>query len=201
MIELFNEDCMDIMARYPDNHFELAIVDPPYGIGINKSHRLSVSRGFAGETWDNNPASKESIETILKISKNQVIWGGNYFNLPPTRCFLVWDKKNDGRDFADCELAWTSYNGVARMFHKRPMGMDGGKVHPTQKPVYLFSWILGMFDSNTVLDPYLGSGTTGVAAELLNRRWIGIEISEKYCEISAKRIESEASQLKLWGAT
>ena len=178
---------------------DLVLTDPPYGISINKSHRISVSRGFGGETWDDEPAPREAIKQIMRMSDNQVIWGGNYFDLPPTRCFLIWDKKNDGRDFADCEYAWTSLDAVARIFRKRPMNMDNGKVHPTQKPIYLFLWVLGMFEGGVTLDPYFGSGTTAIASELLNRRWIGIEISEPYAEIAAKRIEAEISQTKLPG--
>ena len=196
--KLYNCDCLDIISRL--KRIDLILTDPPYGININKSNRLSVSRGFGNETWDKYPVSEEILKLIIKHSTNQIIWGGNYFNLPPTKCFFIWDKKNDGRDFADCEFAWSSLNHVARMFRKRPQNLDGGKVHPTQKPIYLFSWLIDTYTKkqDLVCDPFIGSGTTAIACEKLNRKWIGIEISEKYCEIAVKRIEHERSQLKLW---
>ena len=196
--KLYHGDCLEILPELEP--VDLVLTDPPYGIGINKSNRLSISRGFIGERWDNTPIDKKIIDLIFSLSKDQVIWGGNYYNMPPTRCFLVWDKKNDGRDFADCEYAWTSFDLVARIFRMRPMNMDGGKVHPTQKPLSLFVWILNAFTPNakTILDPFFGSGTTGVACEELVRKWIGIEISEKYCEIAARRIEKETQQLRLF---
>ena len=196
--KLYHGDCLEIMPMLEP--VDLVLTDPNYGININKSNRLSISRGFGGETWDEKPVSQERLDLLLKISKNQVIWGGNYFNLPPTKCFLIWDKKNDGRDFADCEMAWTSFDTVARIFRKRPQNMDGGKVHPTQKPIYLFLWILNTYTSKSdlILDPFFGSGTTAIACEKLNMKWIGIEIEEKYCEIAAKRIEKENQQLKLF---
>jgi len=196
--KLYHGDCLEIMPELES--VDLILTDPPYGININKSNRLSISRGLGNETWDNKPASMESLKLILSKSNNQVIWGGNYFNLPPTKCFLIWDKLNDGRDFADCEFAWTSFNTVARIFRKRPQKMDGGKVHPTQKPIYLFTWILDNYSikGETICDPYIGSGTTAIACEKLNRRWLGIEMSEKYCEITAKRVENETKQLNLF---
>ena len=196
--KLYHGDCLEIMPQLEP--VDLVLTDPPYGININKSNRLSISRGFGDETWDENPASDNQIKLCVEKSHNQIIWGGNYFNLPPTRHFIIWDKKNDGRDFADCEFAWTSFDKVARIIRKRPMGMDGGKVHPTQKPIELMIYCVdeNSQSNNTVLDPFLGSGTTAIACERLKRKWIGIEIEEKYCEIAAKRIEQERKQLKLF---
>lgn len=195
---LYHGDCLEVIPGL--ERVDLVLTDPPYGININKSNRLSTSRGFGGETWDKHPVSSEVLKLIIEHSTNQIIWGGNYFDLPPTKCFFIWDKKNDGRDFADCEFAWSSFNSVARMFRKRPQKLDGGKVHPTQKPIYLFSWLIDTYSEkqHLVCDPFIGSGTTAISCEKLNRKWIGIEISEKYCEVAAKRIEQERSQLKLW---
>ena len=198
-IKLYLGDCLEVMRTMPDKCVDAVITDPPYGININKSHRLSVSRGFGSDTWDSKPASKDAIDRIREIAPVQVIWGGNYFDLPPTRCFIVWDKNNDGRDFADCELAWTNIDAVARIFRKRPMNMDGGKVHPTQKPVALMKWILEKYthEGDTILDPFMGSGTTGVACVQTGRNFIGIEIDPTYFAIAEKRIAEAQMQPRL----
>ena len=196
--KLYHGDCLEILPHLEP--VDLVLTDPNYGIGINKSHRLSVSRGFGDETWDEKPASKERIQLCLSISKNQIIWGGNYFALPRTRGFIIWDKNNYERDFADCEYAWTSFDKVARIYKKRPMNMDGGKVHPTQKPVELMIYCLNDYAEkpNCVTDPFFGSGTTAIACERLGIRWAGIEISEKTCAIAKQRIENERKQRKLF---
>ncbi len=202
-IELHNMDCLEFMRTMPDKSVDAVITDPPYGININKSHRLSTSRGFVGETWDEKPASNDQIEGILRVSHNQVIFGGNYFQLPPTKCFLIWDKQNDGRDFADIEMAWTSYDSVARIFRKRPMNMDGGKVHPTQKPSALLRWILLNYTipGSTIFDPFMGSGTTGVACVQTGRNFIGCEIDPDYFAIAEKRIRDAQQQPNLFEVT
>lgn len=186
-VVIFNADCREIVPHIPKA--ELLLTDPPYGIGINKSNRLSVSRGFGGETWDDEAPD---ITQALTVAGKHIVWGGNYFALPVTRCFLIWDKQNDGRDFAGCEMAWTDINSVARIFRKRPMNMDGGKVHPTQKPLALMKWCIGLAgDVQTILDPFAGSGTTGRAAKDLGRKCVLIEREEKYCEIAANRMRQE----------
>lgn len=193
---LYLGDCMEIMADMPDKSVDAVVTDPPYGISINKSNRLSVSRGHGGEVWDEQPAD---ISLIVKLNAKKIIWGGNYFTLPPARGFLVWDKRNDGRDFADIEMAWTNLDMVARQIKFRPMNMDGGKVHPTQKPVAVMKWCLGFIpDSQTILDPFMGSGTTGVACIELGRKFIGIEIEPKYFDIACKRIDAAERQGKLF---
>lgn len=192
-VTLYCGDCREIVPTLGE--FDLLLTDPPYGIGINKSSRLSVSRGFGGETWDDEAPD---ITSFLPVASKRIVWGGNYFPLAPTRCFLVWDKQNDGRDFADCEMAWTDIDAVARIFRRRPMNMDGGKVHPTQKPIALMTWCISLAgdDIQTILDPFAGSGTTGVAAKLLNRKCTLIEREEKYCEIAARRLSQGV--LPLW---
>jgi DNA modification methylase len=194
MIQLFCGDCLEIMPTL--GRVDAVVTDPPYGININKSHRLSVSRGFGGDTWDDKPIDINTTDLLFVKSNNQIIWGGNYFELPPTRCFLIWDKNNDGRDFADVELAWTSLDRVARIFRKRPMNMDGGKVHPTQKPLALMEWCLSFLpDAVTILDPFMGSGTTGVACVNMGKSFIGIEKDPQYFEIAKERI-AEAERRK-----
>lgn len=186
-VVIFNADCREIVPHIPKA--ELLLTDPPYGIGINKSNRLSVSRGFGGETWDDEAPD---ITHALTVAGKHIVWGGNYFALPATRCFLIWDKQNDGRDFADCEMAWTDINSVARIFRKRPMNMDGGKVHPTQKPLGLMKWCIEKAgDVQTIIDPFAGSGTTGRAAKDLGRKCVLIEREERYCEIAANRMRQE----------
>jgi len=158
---------MQLMARYPDGYFQLAIVDPPYGIGASE---MTGGAGLKkkwkkGKKWDDAAPDAVYFEQISRVSINQIIWGGNYFDLPPTKCFLIWDKNNDGRDFAECEYAWTSFNSVARIFRMRPQNMDGGKIHPTQKPVALYKWLLHNYakPGNRILDTHLGSGSIAIA--------------------------------------
>ena len=182
---LYQGDCHDVMPTLGE--VDAVVTDPPYGIGINKSNRLSVSRGFGGETWDDRPAD---MSWLLPMDVPAIVWGGNYFDLPPTRAPLVWDKNNSCRDFADFEMAWSNLDMVARRIVFRPMNMDGGKEHPTQKPVGVMEWCLTHIpDAQTILDPFMGSGTTGVACAKMGRKFIGIELEPKYFDIACKRIE------------
>ncbi|MCP3924539.1 MAG: site-specific DNA-methyltransferase [Desulfobacterales bacterium] len=212
--KLYHGDCLKIMPIL--EKVDLALTDPPYGIGEaagkNKSRsKLAISKDYGNDAWDNEIPSKECFELITKVSKNQIIFGGNYFieYLKNSSCWLVWDKDNGKTDFADCELAWTNFNTAVRYFKYRWHGMlqeNSGKhkekkCHPTQKPVGLFKQILLKYSSEnqTILDPFAGSGTTGLACEDLGKRkYILIEREEKYCEIIAKRIEAENKQLKLF---
>lgn len=188
---LYLGDCLEILLHL--GKVDAVVTDPPYGIGINKSNRLSVSRGFGGETWDERPAD---MSWLLPMGIPAIVWGGNYFDFPPTRAPLVWDKNNAGRDFADFEMAWTNLDMVARRIVYRPMNMDGGKQHPTQKPAEVMTWCISFLptDCKTILDPFMGSGTTGVACAKLGRKFIGIEIEPKYFDIACKRIEDAHKQ-------
>jgi len=200
-VTLYLGDCLDVMRGMADKSVDAVITDPPYGIKITKSHRLATSRGMGGKCWDDKPIQKEYLDELLRIGKTVVIWGGNYFDLPPTRCVLVWDKKNDGRDFADLEMAWTNFDSVARIFRKRPMNMDGGKVHPTQKPIDLMKWCMEVCripEGATVFDPFMGSGTTGVACVQTGRNFIGVEIDPDYYALAERRIRAAQQQPLLW---
>ena len=177
-------DCLEVMPVL--GRFDAVVTDPPYGIGITKSNRLAVSRGMGGKAWDDQPAD---MAPLLAIGCPMIVWGGNYFDLPPCRAPLVWDKNNAGRDFADFEMAWTNIDMVARRIIFRPMNMDGGKKHPTQKPITVMEWCLGFLpDATTILDPFMGSGTTLVACHKLGRFGTGIEIDPEYWTVACERV-------------
>lgn len=187
-------DCQKIMPMI--GVMDAVVTDPPYGIGITRSARLAVSRGFGGKSWDDETAD---VSKIMALGIPTIIWGGNYFDLPPTRAPLVWDKDNSGRDFADVELAWSNLDMVARRFVMRPMNMDGGKQHPTQKPVALMEWCLGFLPSaKIILDPFMGSGTTLVACAKMGREGIGIELDPEYFDMACRRVEQAYRQLDLF---
>ena len=175
--------------------FDAVVTDPPYGIGITKSNRLAVSRGLGGKAWDDIPAD---VSGIIALGVPTIIWGGNYFDLPPTRAPLVWDKNNAGRDFADFEMAWSNLDMVAMRIVYRPMNMDGGKMHPTQKPVALMEWCLGFLPgAKTILDPFAGSGTTAVACEKMGRHCTAIELDPDYFDIMCRRVDEQVRQPRL----
>ena len=187
-------DCLEVMPTL--GAVDAVVTDPPYGIGITKSNRLAVSRGLGGKSWDDVAPDLSSLPKVPSI-----IWGGNYFDLPPTRCLLVWDKNNAGRDFADFEAAWTSLDQVSRRIILRPMNMDGGKQHPTQKPIAVMVWCLSFLpDAETILDPFMGSGTTLVACAKMGRKGIGIELDPDYFEIACKRVREAYAQPDLFVA-
>jgi len=195
-VTLYQGDCLEVLPALEAGSVDAVITDPPYGIGINKSNRLSISRGFGSDTWDNKPIDNDVLLGIIGLAPVAIVWGGNYYDLPPTRCVLAWDKENDGRDFGEFELAWTNIDSVTRIFRMRPMNMDGGKVHPTQKPIDLMVWCVDKACAigATILDPFMGSGTTGVACVKTGRKFIGIEIDPGYFDIAVKRIKEAQMQ-------
>ena len=197
---IFNQDCMEAMKQMSDNQFDLAIVDPPYGIDINSSGRLG-HYGGKGKKWDKDTPSQQYFNEIERVSKNQIIWGGNYFNLPPTRCFLIWDKQQPHNvSFASCEYAWTSFNLSAKTFYMRPQNADNIRIHPTQKPVKLYEWLLMNYakEGDTILDTHLGSGSIAIACHNLGFELTGYEIDKEYFEAAKKRIEQHKQQGRLW---
>lgn len=194
---LYHADCLDILPLIPDKSVDLVLTDPPYGIGIASN---PVRQLHEKMDWDNATPDKAVFDLMFSKSSNQVICGGNYFDLPPTQCFLIWDKiQPEDFSLAMCEYIWTSFKSPAKLY-RRSVLEERGKEHPTQKPATLFKWILNKYskDNDLILDPFSGSGTTAVACEDSNRRWICIEKEEKYCELSAKRIEQFLSQGKLF---
>jgi DNA modification methylase len=197
-VVLIHGDCLDALRRLPDGCVDAVVTDPPYGIGEargkNKSRScLAVARDYGRANWDDKPCPPEAVAAVRRVSRWQVIFGGNYFQLPPASCWLVWDKLNGDTDFADCELAWTNLRRAVRRIQYRWHGMirDGEdeRVHPTQKPVAVMRWCLGFLPERcTVFDPYMGSGTTGVACVQTGRKFVGIEIDPGYFAIAQRRI-------------
>jgi len=200
-------DCLEVMKGIPDGSVDLVLTDPPYGIG--ESNEKNLSRGklanpknYGHYDWDSERIDRRYFEQIFRISKNQMIFGGNYYTdfLFPSSCWIVWDKDNGNNDFADCELVWTSFKTAVRKFKWRWNGMFQEKmgdkevrVHPTQKPLPVLRWILNKYskENDLILDTFAGSFTTCVAAKQLGRRFIGIEINEDYCKIGQQRLAQE----------
>ena len=211
MIELYHGDCLEVMKEYQDNHFDCVVTDPQYGIGEaagkNKSRGLcAVSKDYGNHNWDNKRPEPEYFIELLRISKNQIIFGGNYFAdlLPPSPCWLVWDKDNGKTDFADCELAWTSFKTAVRIFRYKWQGMLQGnmkrkekRVHPTQKPLPLMEWVIEKYTKPgyLILDPFMGSGTTGAACAGFKRDFVGIEKDPEYFKIAEQQIKAAEYQL------
>ena len=196
-IVIYNADCREILPHLPK--VDLVLTDPPYGIGAcNRSDGgvgsiASGSRFYGRESWDLIPIEQGTIDLAISLAKDRIVWGGNYYSLPPSPCWLVWDRMQRDFTFADAEMAWTNLKKAVRLYSfSRGQLVAEGKLHPTQKPLSLMVWsIRHSGTSGLILDPFMGSGTTLVAAKLLGRRAIGIEIEEKYCEIAAKRLSQE----------
>jgi site-specific DNA-methyltransferase (adenine-specific) len=211
---VFNEDCIAGMKRYPDKYFDLAICDPPYGIGedgaSNHSRsKIAKAKEYTPKNWDKQPPSDEYFSELIRVSKNQIIWGANHFisKIPyDSSCWVVWDKDNTG-DFADCELAWTSFNTAVRKFTWRWNGMlqedmknKEIRVHPTQKPVALYKWLLDKYAKagDKILDPNVGSGSSRIACSEYGFDYTGFEIDKEYFEAQEKRYKDYKAQMKLF---
>lgn len=233
-VTLYNSDCMEIMRGMADNSFDLAVVDPPYGIGsdnmnmgsapnrsepgkypgvsaavkIRKKNRLNQGAGklkgrrlnMSDTSWDVAPP-REYFTELFRVSRNQIIWGANYFDLPPTRGMVCWDKLQPWENFSQFELAWTSFSVPAAMFRYSNTGGNNRdkKVHPTQKPVALYEWLLMKYADKgcSVLDTHAGSLSLAIAAHRLGHRFTGIEINKSYFDDSIARLKIETSQLRI----
>jgi DNA modification methylase len=209
---IFHGDCREILPQLPK--VDLVLTDPPYGIGEGNAKRIAsrLTKGIKGRdygnaTWDQKPIDRELLRLTLGAAYWLIVFGGNYYteDLKSGPCWLVWDKDNTG-DFADCELAWTNLKKAVRKIKWRWNGMlqqdmanKEERFHPTQKPVPVMAWAIQQApdDCDTILDPFMGSGTTLVAAKQLGRKSIGIELEEKYCEIAARRLSQEYLPLEM----
>ena len=200
-ITVTNEDNMQLMARYPDNYFDLAIVDPPYGIGDKfkggKNGKMQFNE-VVDKGWDCVP-DELYFKELFRVSKNQIIWGGNYFNLPPTRCFIVWDKCiSDDFSLAMAELAWTSFDKLAKIY--KLLVPKNQKIHPTQKPVALYKWLLDKYakQGDKILDTHLGSGSIAIACHDYGFELTACELDAEYYEAAKKRFFNHSAQTKLF---
>ena len=211
----YNMDCMQGMKEFPDKYFDLAIIDVPYGIGENgdKNHTRSKLakaknyKAFSGN--DIESPDKEYFDELFRVSKNQIIWGANHFisKIPyDSSCWIVWDKDNGDNDFADCELAWTSFDSAVRKFKYRWKGMlqenmknKEIRIHPTQKPVALYEWLLSRYakPNDIILDTHVGSASSLIACYNTNHKFVGFELDEYYYKVSKQRLDTEMAQMRL----
>ena len=208
-INIYNMDCLEAMARMPDKAYELAIVDPPYGIGAHHEQGLGDSRNgnrttskWIGGKWDTHIPSDRYFKELFRVSENQIIWGGNYFNLPPTQCILAWDKVQR-IDQSDFELAWTSFTKATRIFTFSRSNLQGfrnpNRFHPTEKPIDLYAWLLKNYakQGDRILDTHLGSGSSAIAADIMGFDFVGYEIDKDYYEAALDRFNRHKQQCVL----
>ena len=212
---IMNVDCMEYMRTLPDKFFDLAIVDPPYGIGMDRGKigidGTAKANNYLKKDWDGFAPTHEYFNELTRVSKNQIIWGANHFAdalpCPKSPCWIVWDKEKVGGLFADSELAWTSFKTVVRNFKYQWHGMLQGdmknkeaRIHPTQKPVKLYEWILTNYANpgQTIFDSHMGSGSSAIACNNLGFEYIGCELDEDYYSAACERIEHHASQERLF---
>ena len=215
-LTITNEDNMELMARYPDNYFDLAIVDPPYGIGMDGG-KIGKGKKLTKKKWDSETPKKEYFEELFRVSKNQIIWGGNYFYLPLTKSWIYWDKMQDGyaETFSSGELAWSSFDFPMKQIRYKYQGNYEGyennittksskphllKIHPTQKPVALYKWLLDKYakEGDKILDTHLGSGSIAIASHDYGFELTACELDKEYYEKAIQRIKNHVSQQKLF---
>jgi len=221
-INLIHGDSLQALKGYADNHFDVAIVDPPYGLGFDgevSSMTISPNMGserkkrwnnrkvnqYIKKDWDKETPNKEYFIELMRVSKNQIIWGGNHFELPQSRGWIFWDKKMDiGFSLADGELAWTSFDKGVKKFEYLWAGFKKKKpikrIHPTQKPIDLYKFCLEHYtnEGDLILDTHLGSGSIAIACHYMKRNLIGYEIDKDYYDAACKRFKEQTSQQALW---
>ena len=204
-ITLYNADCMEIMKGFADKQFDLAIVDPPYGIGA-ENHAGKKENGWTQwekKGWDSKTPDKTYFNELFRVSKNQIIWGGNYMtdSLYPSMGWVIWDKGQRDFSLADGEMAWTSFNKAMRIWdYSRAKNLSEKRIHPTQKPVQLYKWLLNKYakEGDTILDSYLGSGSSAIAAHDGGFEFTGIELDEEYYNAAKERLILHQRQLNLF---
>lgn len=203
MIEYFNEDCMTGMARYPDKHFDLAIVDPPYGISAGLMTMGSGKHRFAkGTRWDDKPPDERYFAELFRVANNCIVWGGNYFTdyLPPSNDWIVWDKLNPNLSFSEAEFAYCTIKRNVRIFkHYSAQVEEGGKIHPTQKPVRLYRWLLKNYakPGDLILDTHVGSASSLIACYDMGFDAVGFELDPDYYKASKQRLDDFMRQPRL----
>ena len=206
MIELLNCDCMEYMATVPDKYFDLAIVDPPYGIGA-ENHAGSAENGWKQwdkKDWDSSIPNEDYFTELFRVSKNQIIWGANYFveHLHKgTKGWVVWYKGQEGLTMSDAELAYSSFDCATRVVKiNRVELLKDGTIHPTQKPIKLYKWLLENYtnENDLILDTHLGSGSIAIACHQMKRKLIAYEIDAEYYQKACKRFEEQTRQMALW---
>lgn len=208
---LYNMDCMEGMKQFPDKYFELAIVDPPYGIGVNKMQLGNGKRKiYIGEDdWDRQPPSEEYFQELFRVSKNQVIWGANHFVSKfalDSSCWIFWDKGTGDNDFADGELAWTSFKSPVRKYFKSWVGANAkerderDRIHPTQKPIALYKWLLKNYakEGDKILDTHVGSASSLIACYDMGFDYMGFELDKEYYEKAIERLEIVKAQVSMF---
>lgn len=214
-IKLIHGDSLQALKGYADNHFKIAIVDPPYGIGVD-SMRLGKGKKLKSKGWDSEAPTKDYFNELMRVSENQIIWGANHFILPISRAWIYWDKMQDGygKDFSSGELAWTSFDKPMKQVRYKWQGNYFGfennistkssngmvKIHPTQKPIDLYRWLLENYTNKNdlILDTHLGSGSIAIACHQMKRKLIGYEIDKEYYDAACKRFKEQTMQQALW---
>lgn len=208
--EVYLMDCVEGMKNYPDKYFDLAVVDPPYGLdlanmnmGVGKSKKASKiqNRKWKPKDWDKEVPTILYFTELFRVSKNQIIWGGNYFDLPPCKNYIIWDKQiPNGLSFADCEMAWTSFDKAPKMFRYSAYLDKQSKFHPTQKPCSLYDWVFNKYAESgmKILDTHLGSGSSRISANKAKLHFVGFEIDEEYFNKQNKRYADFTAQTRLW---
>ncbi len=206
----FNLDCIEGIKQIPDKYFDLAIVDPPYGLdvgnmnmGIGKGKRASKieNRKWKPKNWDTDAPPPHYFNDLFRVSKNQIIWGGNYFDLKPCKNFVIWDKEiPEGLSFADCEMAWTSFNNSPKIFRRSVYIGKSERFHPTQKPVALYKWLLKNYakPGDKILDTHVGSASSLIACHDLGFEYLGFELDPDYFKMATERLETHKSQLNMF---
>lgn len=206
-IQLINDDCMNVMQQYPDKHFDLAIVDPPYGINMSKGIEVGKWKRKIHKTkdWDNKIPNKEYFKELFRVSNNQIIWGGNYYieYLKNTKCMIFWDKKNGDNFMSDGELAWTSFDKSVKRFiynHIQEYNLNIDRIHPTQKPIALYKWLLTNYakPGDKILDTHLGSGSIAIACHDYGFDLVGTELDGEYYAAALNRYNNHIAQQKLF---
>ena len=203
---VYNQDCLEAMRQMPDKAFDLAICDPPYGIGAGKEKAHNGWKDYGIKHWDNNSPEQSYFSELFRVSKNQIVWGANHYisKLPKDfSCFLIWDKGQRDFSLADGEMAWTSFKSAARFFnYSRAEALQEGKIHPTQKPVALYEWLLTHYakQGDKILDTHLGSGSSRIAAYNLGFDFTGYELDKDYFEAQEQRFANHIAQARLFDA-